>query len=272
MASSRSRRRAVTLTLVALVVSLGFYQAGGVAKGLRGAAGGILSPFTWTVNEIARPIGHLFAGAANYSNMLAQNQTLRAELGRAQMAASENTAALASLAQLEAQLHIPFVGSTPTVVAPVNGLSPTNFAATISIAKGSNDGILPGMPVVANGGLVGTVLSTTKHGSIVRLLTDPNSTISVTFGAQSVNALATGRGVNNGLALSAIAVSNPLRVGETLFTSALSGGTMPSGLPVARVTKLSITPGSSVYTATVTPLAAVNQLAYVDVVLWEPSA
>jgi len=259
---------------VALLVltSLGVYQAGGVANGIRATAGGILRPFTWTVNAIAQPIGHLFAGAANYSNLLAQNATLRAELGRAQMSASENTGALAQLAQIDAELHIPFVATTPKVIAPVNGVSPTNFAATISLARGSGDGVLPGMPVVANGGLVGTVLSTTNHGSIVRLITDPNEVVSVTFGSRSVNGLVSGRGVNGGLSLSAIAVTAPLRVGENLDTSSVAGGTMPSGIPVATVTALSITPGSSVYTASVAPVADLAHLYYVDVLLWEPAA
>jgi cell shape-determining protein MreC len=41
------------------------------------------------------------------------------------------------------------------VAAQVTTISPTNFAATVEISKGRDSGILVGMPVVANGGLVG---------------------------------------------------------------------------------------------------------------------
>ncbi len=271
MALSRSRRRAVTLTVVALLCGGALYEAGGVVDGLRGAAGGVVRPFSWVVNEVAQPIGHIFAGSVNYSDLVAQNQQLRTELGQAQMQAAEGAAATQTLAELDAQLHLPFVGTTPSLVSQVVSVSPTNFSATVTISKGSADGVLPGMPVVANGGVVGRVVATTSHGSTVRLLTDANSTLSVTFGHQQATVLLSGRGVNDPLAVTAIPITTPLNVGEVLYTSALSGGTMPGGLPVAKVKSIAVTPGSSTYSAVVTPVADLAHLSFVDVLLWEPS-
>jgi len=106
----------------------------------------------------------------------------------------------------------------------------------------------------------------------VRLVTDPNSSVAVTFGSQQVTALLAGRGVNEGLSVSNIPVTDPLSVGQVLVTSGQSGGIVPSGIPVAKVTSLSVTPGSSTYQAVVAPLADLGHLAFVDVLLWEPSA
>jgi len=272
VAISRARRRSITLTALAVLAAYSLYQAGGVVSGIKGVTGGILKPFSWTVNEIAQPIGHLFAGVVNYSDVVSQNQQLRTALGQATMQADQNAAAAQTLAQLEALLHLPFVGTTPTQVAQVVSVSPTNFAATITISKGAANGILVGMPVVANGGLVGSVISTTSSAATVRLVTDPNSSVAVTFGSQQVTALLAGRGVNEGLSVSNIPVTDPLSVGQVLVTSAQSGGIVPSGIPVAKVTSLSVTPGSSTYQAVVAPLADLGHLAFVDVLLWEPSA
>lgn len=271
MAASRSRRRAITLSLLALVISYGLYQAGGIVSGVKGVLGGILAPFSWTVNAISRPIGHLLAGTVNYADVVTQNQQLRAALGRATMQRDVNASAAQTLADLESVLHLPFVGSIPTTVAQVVGESPTNFAATVTISKGSSSGVLIGMPVVANGGLVGTVLATTKGGATVRLITDPNSNVAVTFGSSHANVLMVGRGASSAVTVGAIPVTDPLNKGEVLSTSAQNGSTVPPGIPVATVQSLAVTPGSATYDAVVAPSADLRHLAFVDVLLWEPS-
>lgn len=260
------------MTVVGALLLTAVYLAGGVISSLRGVAGAVVEPFSWSVDELARPIGHFFAGSVNYSDVVAQNHKLRAELGAAQLQVEEDQADSSALQQLSSQLNLAFVGTLPTTVAQVTTVSPTNFAATVDINRGRNDGVLAGMPVVANGGVVGQVVSTTLHGATVRLITDPNSSVSVTFGAAQVPVLVSGRGVNSGLDVSSIPVTDQVSVGSLLSTSGLEGGTFPAGLPVARVRRITVTPGSSTYEAQVAPTADLAHLDYVDVVLWEPTA
>ena len=63
MATDRTRRRTWTIGASVSVILVVLYLSGGVVSGLRSAANFVTAPFTWTVNEIARPIGHMFAGA-----------------------------------------------------------------------------------------------------------------------------------------------------------------------------------------------------------------
>ena len=122
-----------------LVVVL--YLTGGVLSGVRTAANVVVSPFSWSVNEVARPIGHFLAGAIDYSDVVAQNQRLRYELGRAQQQANEQWSFERQLEQISTQLHVPFIGSLPTVAAQVTALSPTRrrvpVAAWSSVTIGS---------------------------------------------------------------------------------------------------------------------------------------
>lgn len=271
MATDRTRRRTWTIGASVTVLLVVLYLSGGVVSGLRTAANFITAPFTWTVNEIARPIGHMFAGAINYSDVVAQNQKLRYELGRAELRANEQAALSRQLAELTTQLNVPFVGNLPTVATQVSALSPTNFAATVDIAKGRDNGVLVGMPVVADGGLVGSVITTTPHGATVRLITDVSSLVGVTFGNGKTALVVSGQGVNNGLGATSVPLTSAIRQGTVLSTSGLDGGLYPPGLPVASVSKVSLTPGAATYNLSLHPLADLRDLLYLDVVIWEPS-
>ena len=257
--------------VAATIVVTILYLTVGVMSGLRSAANLVVAPFAWTVDQIARPIGHIFAGTINYSDVLAQNQKLRYELGRAQLALNEHWALYRELQQVTTQLHVPFVSTLPLVSAQVTAISPTSFAATIDISKGRDDGVLAGMPVVANGGLVGSVIATTPHGATVRLITDVHSLVGVTWGNGSTSLVVNGRGVNNGLGASSVVLTTTLRSGTTLVTDGLNGGLFPRGIPVARVHHVTLTPGATTYSLTLEPAADLAHLSYVDVVQWEPS-
>ena len=125
--------------------------------------------------------------------------------------------------------------------------------------------------MVANGGLIGSVLSTTPNGATIRLISDTNSIIGVTFGNGTTDLLLSGRGVNNGLEATSIPLSTSLSPGTLLATDGLEGGLFPAGLPVARVSKVTLTPGAATYNLTLQPSADLRHISYVDVVLWEPS-
>lgn len=259
----------VGATVTVLLVIL--YLSGGVISGLRSAANFATSPFTWTVNVIARPIGHMFSGVVNYSDVVNQNQKLRYQLGKAQLKANEESALNRQLMEMSTQLRVPFVGSLPTAAAQVTSISPTNFAATISIDRGRDSGILTGMPVVANGGLIGSVMSTSPHGATVRLITDVNSLIGVTFGNGKDQLVVSGQGVNNGLGATSVPLTSAIQPGTVLATSGLSGGLFPPGVPVAKVSKVSLTPGAATYDLSLQPTADLRSIVYIDVILWEPS-
>ncbi len=271
MASDRTRRRSWTIAAAVTALLTVLYLSGGVVSGLRSAANLVVAPFSWTVNTVARPIGHMLAGAVNYSDVVAQNQRLRYQLGLAQLRANEGWALARELQQISSQLDVPFVANLHSVTAQVTALSPTNFAATVDISKGRDDGVLVGMPVVANGGLVGRVIATTPHGATVQLITDVNSSVGVTFGDARTSLVVTGRGVDNGLGATLVPISTAIKPGTILSTDGLSGGLYPPGLPVVSVANVSLTPGAATYDLTLTPLANLRAMTYLDVVLWEPS-
>ncbi len=271
MATERSRRRTLTLSVAALVTLVILYLTTGVGSGLRGAANLIVTPFSWAVNGIARPIGHFFAGTVNYSDVVSQNHKLRYELGRAELQANQAWAFERQLEELTSALHVPFVGSIPMVTAQVTQDAPTNFSATIGISQGRDAGVLVGMPVVASGGLIGRVVATTPRGATVDLITDPTSTVGGVLARGSAHVLVSGRGIDSGLSSTSVPLSSGASPGEQVVTDGLRGGLFPPGIPIATVKDVTLTPGAASYNLVLTPDADLRQLAYVDVVLWEPT-
>src|ERR1019366_3711178 len=267
-ASDRSRRRLFLIGIVGTLAIVTVYITGGVVAGAKSISHAVVSPFSWAADFVARPVGHMVAGMVNYSDVGAQNKQLRYLLGKKTLQADQNAVAAEQLRQLSQALHVPVAASLGTVFAQVTVLSPTNFAAAVTIDKGEDEGVMDGMPVVADGGLVGRVIASSPHSSTVRLLTDTGSVVGATFGNGANSVLISGQGINNPLSVTGIPDSASIGVGGLVSTNGLQGGLFPPGLPVGRVTKLLINPGASSYSVSLAPAANLNHLAYVDVVLW----
>ena len=257
--------------MVGTLIIVTVYVTGGVVAGAKGAAHAVVYPFSWAADFVARPVGHMVAGMVNYSDIQAQNKQLRYLLGQATLRANENASAAEQLRLLTTALHVPVASSLGSVVDQVTVISATNVSATVTIDKGLDEGVMDGMPVVGDGGLVGRVIASSTHSSTVRLLSDTGSVVGATFGNGQTSVLISGQGLNNPLNVTQIPVTASLGVGSLLSTNGLQGGLFPPGLPVGRVTKLLVNPGASSYSVSLAPTANLNNLAYVDVVLWEPS-
>jgi rod shape-determining protein MreC len=157
----------------------------------------------------------------------------------------------------------------PTVTAQTIDENSSNFTATITLDKGRADGVDIGYPVVGSGGLVGLVIQSFHHTCIVQLITDGQSKVGVTFGDQ-LTGIVDGQGPGNDLTLDLVPPHTALTKGEPLTTSGLQAAEFPPGIPVGTVESFHTAAGASQESVTVDAAADLSQLAYVDVVQWEP--
>jgi rod shape-determining protein MreC len=147
----------------------------------------------------------------------------------------------------------------------------SNFTATITLDKGRADGVDVGYPVVGAGGLVGQVIQSFHHSSVVLLVSDGQSKVGVTFGpAKQYLGIVDGQGPSNPMTADLVPPHTPLHKGETMYTSGLQAASFPPGIPVATVRGFHTSAGASQETITVDPAANLAALAYVDVVQWVP--
>src|SRR5512133_2039716 len=110
--------------------------------------------------------------------------------------------------------------------AAVIGLDPSPFLHYVIINRGSNDGILRGMPVVTNQGLIGRVDAVIADASRIQLITDPASSVNVRLQNAETEASLVGS-VNGGVTLQLIPQDVTIQTGDLVLTSGLGGGDPP---------------------------------------------
>jgi len=227
-----------SVTIITLDARGGFHR---ITSGVKSVAIDAFSPVRSGVDDITEPIGSFLAGSVHYGAVRQQNQKLQEEIDqlRAQQASQDDVDQ--SLRQLSALFSLPFIQNLQTVPAEVIDYGSSNFAATIDIDVGRNQGVRLGMPVVGAGGtagvggLVGQVVQDNKSTATVRLITDGQSSVGVSYGSQSGPlSVIDGQGSGKPLSAELIPADTPLSKGEQFFTSGFSGATFPAGIPVAQ--------------------------------------
>lgn len=278
-----SRARTLLVVLVLLSITLVTVDARSGSRGwpgrLRGYLHDGLSPIQQATHSALRPLGDFLAGAADHGALQAENERLRREVAALQAQGIAGTAATAEAQGVIAGAHLPFVGSIPTVATRVIDQGATNFSTTVTVDKGSADGLAVGQPVVAagpgvaGGGLVGSVGAVASHTATVDLLTNPGSVVGVRL-SNGNTGKAEGLGAGNPLQVSVISTGVAARptdaAGATVVTSGLQLEAYPPGIPVGRITKVVSSPGSTEPSYTLSPLVDLDQLDLLEVELWSP--
>ncbi len=118
---------------------------------------------------------------------------------------------------------------------------------------------------------MGQVIQSFHHTCVVRLITDGQSKVGVTFGpGNQYTAIVDGQGPGSDLTADLVPPHTPVQKGEHLYTSGLNAAEYPPGIPVATVSSFHTAAGASQESITVEPSANLSELGYVDVVQWVP--
>lgn len=169
-----------------------------------------------------------------------ENDILKKEIDKHESIIAENTELKRQLDALKQELNINYTLTDYDYVnATVTSRNINYWYNTITINKGSKDGIKVEMPVINSNGLLGKVINTTNYTSTIRLITtsDTNNKISVSIISDNEKL----NGVINGynfdtktLLVEGISNTKTVRIGDFVYTSGL-GGVFPSGILVGTV-------------------------------------
>ncbi len=149
--------------------------------------------------------------------------------------------------------------------AAVIGRDPSPFLHYVIINRGSNDGILRGMPVVTDQGLVGRVDAVIADAARVQLITDPASTVNVRIQNAEVDATLSGS-VTGDVTLDQIPQDTALQAGDLVLTSGLGGG-YPPDLIIGQVINVRARDFDLFQQATVQPVVDFNRLQIVLIIV-----
>jgi rod shape-determining protein MreC len=149
--------------------------------------------------------------------------------------------------------------------AAVIGRDPSPFLHYVIINRGSNDGILRGMPVVTDQGLVGRVDAVIANAARVQLITDPASSVNVRLQNAEEEASLVGS-VTGDVILELIPQDASIETGDLVLTSGLGGG-YPPDLIVGQVVNIRSRDYDLFKQATVQSVVDFNRLQIVLVIV-----
>ena len=149
--------------------------------------------------------------------------------------------------------------------AAVIGRDPSPFLHYVIINAGSNDGVLRGMPVVTDQGLVGRIDAVIADAARVQLITDPASKVNIRLQNAEADASLVGS-VTGDVTLDLIPQDITIESGDLVLTSGLGGG-YPPDLIIGQVVNIRSRDFDLFQQATVQPVVDFNRLQIVLVIL-----
>jgi rod shape-determining protein MreC len=266
---SRTRMTVLAVASITLVI-VGLRDAP-VVRDAREGASAVLDPVERGVSWVTSPFRNAWHGVTDYDDLKDENDRLQAELAEAEASGIERSDAEQQLADLSASLDLPFAGEVPTVTARVVSGPRSNFSHAIEIDKGSDDGLVEGMPVATGGGLVGRLSQVTAHTARVELVTDPEFRVGVRLAGNGALGTARGQGEDEPLAVdSSLGPRTEVEDGTGMVTSGVDRSAFPPGIPVGTVSDTRAGSGGLALELVLDPLVDVDELSFVTVLQWQP--
>lgn len=277
----RNRARSTRLLVVVLVsaslitITVDYREGdSGPLSAAGDAALALVSPLQEAVSRVTNPIGNFLSTLVHLPSIRHDNQTLTERVAQLERERSTYTAGQFRINELEALLGLqqsfgPRIESTAAQVI-ASGVS--NFEWTITIDKGSSDGIAEDMPVVASAGLVGHVVRVTSSSAVVQLIIDPDSAVAARLVDAEEIGLLEGQGEGE-LRMSLVDAEATVAPDETVVTAGyrLLEGTAQSLYPpnvlIGTVSRVLSDEGALEKFVTVRPAVDFSTLSAVLVVL-----
>ncbi len=151
------------------------------------------------------------------------------------------------------------------VAATVIGREISPFLQYIIIDKGTEDGVLYGMPVVTQQGLVGRVDAVIASAARVKLITDSTSVVNVRLKSAGTEAQLNGS-LTGDVSLDMIPLETVVEPGDVVLTSGL-GGNYPPNIFVGQVLSVQKRENALFQTASVQPIVDFESITAVLVVI-----
>jgi rod shape-determining protein MreC len=205
-----------------LVLAFGGY----LGSASRGLGSSLISIQTWVATRYSA-IQDFLAAPRDITALRQRNAELEAEVSRLQGQVIELQQKVSETEILAALVDFSRANPESTYKgAAVVGRDPNPFLHYVIINRGSNDGILHGMPVVTNQGLIGRVDAVTADAARVQLITDPASAINIRLQNADTDAVLIGS-VTGEVSLDMISQDVTVEAGDVVLTSGLGGGYPP---------------------------------------------
>ncbi len=198
-----------------------------------------------------------------------ENDALRRQVADLEIQLQAQRALAARSAQLQALMDLKSHATFPTLAAEVIGGNPNPDMRTITIDRGSADGVLADMAIIAPAGVVGRVIgSPARHAARVQLLIDRNAAAGAVAERTRAGGMVVGTDAPPALQMELVSNLADVKEGDSIVASGVDG-IYPRGFMIGRVER-SERGGGLYRSVTVRPAVDFSNLEEVLVVLVPP--
>ena len=203
-------------------------------------------------------------------NIRKKYQELLPEVSRIDSLKTENIELRRELESLKKELSIDYTLNEYSYLnATVIYRNVSTWYNTITVDKGTYNGVKEDMVVVNSQGLIGKVVSTTTFTSDIRLITtketDNNISITISNGENKTNGLIKNYNYKTKyLEVEGVSNTETVRVGDYVYTSGL-GEIFPSGILIGTVSDISTDEYDLAKIIDVTPIADFDDINFVAI-------
>jgi len=234
-------------------------------RGLRRGAATVVGPVQRAVARVVRPVGRALSSVGELGSLGDEVDDLRKENAelRTKLRAAEDLRRRSD--ELDALLGAAGDRGARILPATVIADSPNNFEWTVTLDRGSRDGVRADMTVITGDGLVGRVLEVAPYTCSVLLAIDRQSAVGARL-ANGERGLVSGNGLDP-LVLELREPDAPVRPGDVVLTSGSS--TYVGGIPIG-VAELITRQPTLTKRVTIKPYVRYTALDIVGIILTAP--
>jgi rod shape-determining protein MreC len=235
----------VGLSIALLTAYFGESASGGLHAIQRGFLQA-LAPLQEGASRALKPARDLVGWAGDVFDAKSENKKLHRQVRDLQGRLAQSEAASRDARELRALVGFNRSSAFPAGYSPVSARviarSPTVWYSTITIDKGSDQGLRVNQPVTSGAGLVGKVSDVAPDAARVTLLTDHTSGVSGQVVPDGANGLVKATvGNPSDLLLDFVQKGRPVPKGATVITSGWRASHIeslfPRGIPIGAVTR-----------------------------------
>jgi rod shape-determining protein MreC len=185
---------------------------------------------------VVRGVRSTWDGYVALRGVHADNEALKRQLRDLEVTLQRERALAGEAEGLRRLLDLRSRSEAPTRAAEIIGTSATADFRTVTIDRGTADGVKGDMAVIAPAGAVGRVVTPARHASQVQLLVDRNAAAAVLVESSRAQGIVLGTGENL-LRLEYVSSASRIEKGDRLVTSGIDG-IYPAGFLVGTIVEL----------------------------------
>jgi rod shape-determining protein MreC len=194
---------------------------------------GIFSEVQRTLSGGVGGVRHVWGNYVGLRHVKAENDDLKRQLAAAEIALQEQRALADRARGLQKLLELRDHLELGTTGAEIIGSSASPDFRTLTIDKGTRDGVRPDMAVIAPAGIVGRVVVPSARSAQVQLLIDRNAAAAVIVERTRAQGVVVG-GDNDRLQMQYVSEASDVAAGDLVVTSGIDT-IYPKGLVVGKV-------------------------------------